>query len=207
MTAKKQRLTLLEKIVKEAVDQTTLERVATELQSFKDKFNNPNQLSEAIYKFFMVALSNFEEVQKELERSSNLEYEASTDARAAIYTHLEYIVSALHLPFLIECGKMILQKKEFSSKVNRRVLDATNTIVQKLSNLYKHFLSVAPKVTSQFKSAIAQLQQSKTVSPETVKKLINNLNAIIEIVKKGDKYRQVIAYKAASKVVQELQQK
>jgi hypothetical protein len=207
MTAKKQHLTLLEKIVKEAVDQAALERVATELQLFKDKFNNPNKVSEEIYKFFMVALSNFEEVQKQLERSSDLKHEVSTNARAAIYTYSEYIVAVLYLPFSIECGKMILQKKEFSSKVNRRVLDATNTIVQKLSNLYKHFLSVAPKVTSQFKSAIAQLQQSKTVSPETVKKLINNFNAIIEIIKKGDKYRQVIAYKAASKVVQELQQK
>jgi len=201
------RSTFLKKVVKEAANQADLEKLIEEVKKFKNKLSKPNDMTEFASEYLMVALTDFKQLQDPVKHSTYLKLGASADIKSAVYACVEYVSLAFMTLATIECGKMILQKKEFSSKVSNKALDAVSNATQKLVNLYKHVVEIGNKVKSLLKDRIAELQQAKTVSPETVKKLTDALTTFIDAGEKSDRYRQVIAYKAASTVVQQLQKK
>jgi len=205
------RSSFLKKIVKEAANQAAIEKSIAEVKRLKDELNkfNINDGAKAISEIFMTTLTSFDEIQKEVKRNIThlKKLDAPVDITLAIHGYAGYVAAVFVLLASIECGKMILQKKEFSSKISYKALDAVNDATQKLVNLYKQIAEAGNKIKSVLKDRITEIQQAKTVSPEAVKKLTDAINEFMRDAEKINRYRQDVADKAARTVVQQLQKK
>ena len=205
------RSSFLKKIVKEAANQTAIEKLIAKVKKFKDDLGKYGvDEIKTVSEIFMTALTNFEILENDVKRNAAYlkKFGASVDITSAVQMYAEYTASVFMVLATIECGKMILQKKEFSSKIiNRKAFDTVIVTTQKLVNLYKQIVEDGNKVKSLLKDRIAELQQAKTVSPETVKKLTDALSELTDAARKSGRYKQDIAHKAAAMVVQQLQKK